>query len=67
MVVMMDDASSRGAVATRARDAGGRARVNLCHARVRARGISREVAREVERARWMMGRDEAMKESPRDF
>ena len=35
--------------------------------RVRARGISREVAREVERARWVMGRDEAMEESPRDF
>ena len=25
------------------------------------------VAREVERARWVMGRDEAMEESPRDF
>jgi hypothetical protein len=58
---MMDDASSRGAVATRARDAGGDARAWIYVTRARARGISREVAREVERARWMMGRDGAMK------
>lgn len=69
MVVMMDDAVvARGGGDAREGCERARARVNkFMSRRARARGISREVAREVERARWVMGRDEAMRKSPRDF